>query len=108
MITQGLAFIILALIFSASWLTGNASAAAFSVAAMIDTELCDKNAKRLYLYSKADEIIAWDAVEVHAAQATTRGYDVSLELFEGSPHVGHMRAFRDQYWAAIRKAWESQ
>ncbi len=107
-ITQGLAFIILALIFSASWLTGKASAAAYSVAAVNNTELCDKSAKRLYLYSKEDEIIAWDAIEVHAAQATTRGYDVSLELFKGSPHVGHMRVFRDQYWAAIRKAWESQ
>ncbi len=104
-VTQALALGFLAVVFSASWLVGNKNAAEYSVAAVNNPSICDKGAKRLYLYSKEDDIIAWDAIEAHAAEAKQVGYDANLEMFQGSPHVGHMRVHRDQYWSAISQAW---
>lgn len=41
-----------------------------------------------------------------AAQATSIGYKTDLEVFEGSPHVGHMRLHPEQYWKKVLSAWK--
>lgn len=103
--TQALACLFLAALHGFGWLVGASSAAAYSVAAVNNEELCEKSARRLYLYSKEDDIIYWEDVEKHAAQARQRGYQVDMDMFEGTPHVGHMRQHPEQYWGAIRKTW---
>lgn len=65
-----------------------------------------KSALKLYMYSKADDLIAWEDVEIHAAQSRERGYETDVEVFEGSGHVGHMRAHPEKYWKSIQEAWE--
>lgn len=105
-VTQALACLFLAALHGFGWLIGASSAAAYSVAAVNNEELCEKAARRLYLYSKEDDIIYWEDIEKHAAQARQRGYEVDMDMFEGTPHVGHLRQHPEQYWGAVKKTWE--
>ncbi|KAK3954768.1 hypothetical protein QBC32DRAFT_74182 [Pseudoneurospora amorphoporcata] len=105
MVTQALACFFLAALHGFGWLIGASSAAAYSVAAVNNDELCQKSARRLYMYSKEDDIIYWEDIEKHAAQARQKGYVVDLDMFEGTPHVGHMRQHPEQYWGAVKKTW---
>jgi hypothetical protein len=59
----------------------------------------------LYLYSKEDDLVGYKDVEKHAAEARQRGWQAETEMFNGSPHVMHMRQFPDQYWNAISTTW---
>lgn len=105
-VTQALAALFLGCLHGFGWLIGATSAAEFSTQAVNDARLSDTSAKRLYLYSKEDDIIHWEDIEKHAADARQKGWSVSAEVFEGTPHVGHMRAHPEQYWAAISAAWK--
>ncbi|KAK3373116.1 hypothetical protein B0T24DRAFT_250125 [Lasiosphaeria ovina] len=105
-VTQTLAATFLAGLHFYGWVLGISSTAAYSTSVVNDTTLSDVGARRLYLYSKADDIIHWEDIEVHAAQARERGFDVEAELFEGTPHVGHMRKHAQKYWDAIARAWK--
>jgi hypothetical protein len=62
--------------------------------------------RRVYLYSRADEMVDWRAVEAHAAEAKAKGYVVTMEEFVGSRHVGHVQADGGRYWAAVRRLVE--
>ncbi|AEO55819.1 hypothetical protein MYCTH_2300045 [Thermothelomyces thermophilus ATCC 42464] len=104
-VTQALAALFLGCLHGFGWLIGATSAAEFSTRAVNDARLSDRGAKRLYLYSKEDDIIRWEDIEKHAAEARQKGWSVSAEVFEGTPHVGHMRGHPDQYWGAIAAAW---
>jgi hypothetical protein len=105
-ITQALAALFLGCLHGFGWLIGATSAAEFSTGAVNDAALSDSSAKRLYLYSKEDDIIHWKDIEGHAADARQKGWSVTADLFEGTPHVGHMRAHPEQYWGAIASAWK--
>ncbi|KAL2851396.1 hypothetical protein BJX68DRAFT_266305 [Aspergillus pseudodeflectus] len=61
---------------------------------------------RLYMYSKEDEIIWWEDLLQAAAQAKALGYRADLEVFKGSPHVGHMRLHPERYWKKVLSVWE--
>ncbi|KAI1743319.1 hypothetical protein F4680DRAFT_372491 [Xylaria scruposa] len=63
-------------------------------------------ALRLFCYSKEDDLIGWEDLEGHAADAESKGYRTVLEEFKGSPHVGHMRMHPEQYWGTILRCWE--
>ncbi|KAJ9160714.1 DUF829-domain-containing protein [Coniochaeta hoffmannii] len=104
-VTQGLAMVFLAAVHGLGWVTGNQSAAEFSVNGVNDESLSVKSAGKLYLYSKEDDIISWVDIEEQAADARSKGYDVACEVFEGSPHVGHMRLHPEQYWGVIERRW---
>ncbi|EEH02876.1 conserved hypothetical protein [Histoplasma capsulatum G186AR] len=65
-----------------------------------DPTLIDLGAKRCYIYSKTDELVDWKHVEENVAQAKSRGWEVSAELFNG-PHVGHMRSEPERYWKLV-------
>lgn len=105
-VTQALAALFLGCLHGFGWLVGATSAAEFSRRAANDPNFTDASAKRLYLYSKEDDIIHWEDIEEHAAEARQKGWNVSAEVFDGTPHVGHMRGHPDQYWAAISAAWK--
>ncbi|KAI1848251.1 hypothetical protein JX265_004200 [Neoarthrinium moseri] len=104
-IMQAFAIIFLLVTHGVMFALGHSSPAVFSTKAINNPELEDKAAARLYLYSKSDEIINWEAVEEHAAEAKGKGFQVDLERFEETPHVGHLRAHPEKYWAAVRGAW---
>jgi len=62
-------------------------------------------ARRVYLYSEADELVGYDTVEAHAADAEEKGFAVRRVKFEGSAHVAHARAHEVRYWAAVKELW---
>lgn len=103
---QGLAAVFLLLAHGLMWLAGHEGPAVASSRATNDATLSPLTAHRIYMYSPSDEIIQSWAVEEHAAEARARGYQVELQRFEGSPHVGHMRAHPERYWGAIKEAWD--
>ncbi|KAI9163269.1 paxu protein [Paramyrothecium foliicola] len=65
----------------------------------------DVAARRLYVYSREDDLIGYGDIENHIAETKEQGWEVDVELFKGSNHVGHMRMFPQEYWAAIRASW---
>ncbi|KAJ5184225.1 hypothetical protein N7492_001841 [Penicillium capsulatum] len=73
---------------------------------MNDQSITTVDSSRLYLYSKEDEIIGWQDLEENVAQVKTGGYEVELEMFQGSPHVGHMRLHPEQYWSRVLGCWK--
>jgi hypothetical protein len=105
-VTQVLAAMFLACLHGFGWVIGATSAAEFSTGAVNNPTLSNTSAKRLYLYSKEDDIIHWEDIERHAADALKKGWSVSADVFEGTPHVGHKRGHPEQYWTAIATAWK--
>ncbi|KAK8050775.1 hypothetical protein PG994_012505 [Apiospora phragmitis] len=75
--------------------------------AVKDNKIADEyhRSRRLYLYSKEDDIIGWEDVEEHAEYASKLGYHADTEVFEGSGHVDHMRHHPQKYWESIAKTW---
>ncbi|KAI1074003.1 DUF829-domain-containing protein [Whalleya microplaca] len=71
-----------------------------------DHATATSRAPRIYMYSKMDDLIWWEDIEAQAAVAKDKGYMTTLEMFEDSPHVGHMRMHPEQYWGAIEKWWK--
>jgi hypothetical protein len=57
---------------------------------------------RCYIYSDTDELVDWHDVEKHARESEASGWIVRRELFQGTPHVGHMRAEPDRYWGIVK------
>jgi Eukaryotic protein of unknown function (DUF829) len=70
-------------------------------------ELFAIGSDRLYIYSKADELIGWENVERHAVEAEDRGWYVHLKDFQDSPHCQHMRVHPEQYWSVVEKSWKT-
>lgn len=62
--------------------------------------------RRTYVYSRGDGVVGWREVEGHAEEARRRGFEVRMERFEGTGHVGHGRGDMGRYWGAVRGAWE--
>ncbi|KAK3492225.1 uncharacterized protein B0T23DRAFT_420078 [Neurospora hispaniola] len=78
---------------------------------------------RLYLYSKADEVVGWRDVERHVRQARKLvvkkkskkggGDDerqglVRAERFEKASHCALVMEDEERYWRAVRESWERQ
>ncbi|RAH59265.1 DNA repair protein [Aspergillus piperis CBS 112811] len=63
-------------------------------------------ARRLYLYSRIDEMIPWKDVEGHMIEASRRGYSVTGVSFEDGKHCGLVMGDERRYWDAVERAWE--
>ncbi|KAJ5630097.1 hypothetical protein N7528_003754 [Penicillium herquei] len=86
---------------------GAEASGVWAVRICMDQSICPTDTTRLYLYSKEDEIIWWEDLETNVADVKAAGYPVEMEMFEGSPHVGHMRAHPEQYWNKITSCWKA-
>lgn len=79
---------------------------AFSRKAMNSIDHIDPARTRLlYLYGKDDKLIYASDIESHIAESRERGWEVDVERFDGSQHVGHMRKYPERYWDAICDSW---
>jgi hypothetical protein len=67
-----------------------------------------RQTNRTYIYGKADEMVEWEHIELHARQAAEKGYTVRKEVFEGSTHVAHMRTDEGRYWKIVAETWGSR
>lgn len=62
--------------------------------------------RRVYIYSPTDTLIDYKDVELHAAEAKTKGFSVELVEYKDSAHVAHLRQDENRYWGSIAKAME--
>lgn len=62
--------------------------------------------RRVYIYSPTDALTEYKDVEAHAAEAKAQGFSVTLEGYEGSTHVAHLRKDESRYWAIVKSAME--
>ncbi|KAH7152858.1 hypothetical protein EDB81DRAFT_435889 [Dactylonectria macrodidyma] len=105
-VTQGIWASTLLVTIAYGWMMGTEAPAAFSMRAIDDGTFEDQSSRRLYLYSKEDDLIFFQDIESYRAAATQNGVKTDAEVFEGSGHVGHMRTFPEKYWNAIQESWE--
>ena len=68
-------------------------------------DVFDNTVPRVYVYSRADEIVTFEDVEEHADIAESKGWDVTRVHFSNSAHCGHVREDEAKYWATIMEAW---
>ncbi|KAF1815920.1 hypothetical protein P152DRAFT_202113 [Eremomyces bilateralis CBS 781.70] len=71
---------------------------------LLDTQRFQDGGSRLYLYSKADQMVWFSDVEDHVAEAS-KDWKVEAEMFQSSPHAGLILEDADRYWGAVRQAW---
>jgi hypothetical protein len=69
-------------------------------------ELFDTDAPRMYIYSVADDMVAWRDVEEHGRDAEGLGYRVDREKFLESGHAAHLTKDEGRYWDAVQRLWE--
>ncbi|TAQ87589.1 hypothetical protein B7494_g4105 [Chlorociboria aeruginascens] len=74
--------------------------------ALFDDKLFGER-ERLYIYSVGDEMVEWNDVEEHAAEAEKRGFGVKVEKYPGSGHCQHLMYDPERYWDAVQKLWRS-
>ncbi|RYP37539.1 hypothetical protein DL767_002847 [Monosporascus sp. MG133] len=66
-----------------------------------DGQAVNPRALRLYLNSKADDMVPWSDAEDHAKEAEARGIPVRRVVLEKSAHCRHAQLYSDEYWGAI-------
>ncbi|MCJ1440976.1 MAG: hypothetical protein MMC23_001462 [Stictis urceolatum] len=71
-----------------------------------EPEFLPKRAKRVYVFSDADDSIPMDHVLSHAEEARGKGIGVQTEVWKGTGHVEHMRKDPERYWGIVKGAWE--
>lgn len=72
-----------------------------------DEKMFDVSVPRVYLYSRADEMVGFEEADEHADIAIAKGWDVTKVQFEKSAHCGHVREDEAKYWGAIMEAWKA-
>lgn len=87
------------------WVRRLQHAGAWSRVASKQEAYATKDARRLYMYSKEDDLIGYKDIVEHADDSKKLGYAVDTKEFYGSGHVGHMRMHADEYWASIQQSW---
>lgn len=89
-----------------SFRVGQDPPGAWSRKAMNSADYIDPSKTRfLYLYGKDDPLIHASDIESHLAESKERGWEVDVERFDGTSHVGHMRKYPERYWGAVRDSW---
>jgi hypothetical protein len=71
-----------------------------------DDTIFQNTVPRVYLYSRADEMVGFEEADEHANIAKSKGWDVTKVQFENSSHCGHVREDEVKYWGAIMEAWK--
>ncbi|KAK2616902.1 hypothetical protein QQS21_000280 [Conoideocrella luteorostrata] len=66
------------------------------------------NARRLYLYSKADQVVRWQDVEAHIEDARSQqGLSAQGVSYPDSPHCALVRDHGPDYWKTIVAFWNA-
>jgi hypothetical protein len=101
--------LVLCFIFLALFVTGAEDVITRIRKQLNDGGLFGHDVPRLYVYSKADQLVPWQDVKSHADDARRKGYVKTGEvMFEVSAHCAHALSHRDEYWGAIGTLLGSQ
>ncbi|ROV88363.1 hypothetical protein VSDG_09426 [Cytospora chrysosperma] len=71
-----------------------------------DPDIFPPSAARLYLTSRADDIVDSRHVEAHVHQAAAKGLRTEMLVFERAGHCSLMLEDESAYWNAIISCWE--
>jgi len=62
---------------------------------------------RTYVFSEADDVVAWRDVEAHAQQSAEElGLESLVVRFRDTGHCNHARGNEEFYWRAVLRTWE--
>lgn len=101
--------LVLCLLFLALFVTGTEDVITRIRKRLNDHVLFSTEVPRLYIYSKADQLVPYQDVKSHADDAKRKGYLGAQELlFEASAHCAHAMVHKDQYWEAIAVLLETR
>jgi len=73
---------------------------------ILDSKGDVKTTPRMYIYSKVDKIAEPAKIKAHLEEAERKGFDVRVEIYETTGHVGHARKDPERYWGAVRGLWK--
>ncbi|KAJ7300725.1 hypothetical protein DFH08DRAFT_907998 [Mycena albidolilacea] len=73
---------------------------------ILDSKGGVKATPRMYVYSKVDKIADPAKIKAHIEEAERKGFDVRVEIYETTSHVGHARKDPERYWGAVRALWK--
>lgn len=91
----------------AYWVSGKPDLIARTRADLNNKAYFAMDAKRLYVYSEADDKVAWEFVEEHIEEARGLGYTVEGDRWLDSTHCGHLLVDAERYWRCVTGLWES-
>ncbi|KAI0573214.1 Indole-diterpene biosynthesis protein [Pyrenophora tritici-repentis] len=74
---------------------------------LLDGQLWDPSASRLYLYSKGDALVSSHDIYTHAKESEEKGIPVFTKEFKESRHVRHGKD-EAEYWPEIQNTWENR
>lgn len=101
--------LVLCFLYFALWVTGAEDVITRVRKQLNDHMMFNPEVPRLYVYSKADQLVPWQDVKSHADDAKIKGYTKTDELmFESSAHCAHAMSHKDQYWQAIGALLEAK
>lgn len=91
----------------AYWISGKLDLIAQTRADLNDGRYFGVDAPRMYIYSEADDKVAWEYVEEHMDEARALGYVVEGDRWVDSTHCGHLLVDFERYWKCVTMLWES-
>jgi len=69
---------------------------------LLEQQFVNSDVPRVYLYSKADQMVGWQDVAEHAEMARRLGTGKVAEVvFEKSVHVSHVKEDQAKYWNGV-------
>ncbi|KAK0101439.1 hypothetical protein ONS95_006612 [Cadophora gregata] len=91
----------------AYWISGKLDLIAQTRADLNHKAYFGTEAKRMYIYSDADDKVAWEFVEEHIEEARQKGYYAEGDRWVGSTHCGHLLVDPERYWKGVTGLWGS-
>ncbi|KAF7113649.1 hypothetical protein CNMCM5793_003005 [Aspergillus hiratsukae] len=73
-----------------------------------DEAVLGRQARRLYMCSKADTMVDWRDVVSHMETAREQGYQADGVIFQNSPHCALMLEDEKKYWTSIKQFWREE
>lgn len=104
-VTHFILFLVVCINVAFVWATGQEFSGIFTVRAINDEALETKEAKRMFFYSKEDDLIMYEDVETLSEETKEDGYEIHRVIFEGSGHVKHMQKSPGKYWRSVEEGW---
>ncbi|KAJ7284425.1 hypothetical protein C8J57DRAFT_1288425 [Mycena rebaudengoi] len=73
---------------------------------VLDSQSKVSTTPRIYIYSKIDKIAEPAKIRAHLEESQRMGFDVGVEMYDNTAHVGHAHKDPERYWSAVRGVWE--
>ncbi|KAG4428264.1 hypothetical protein IFR05_016252 [Cadophora sp. M221] len=76
-------------------------------AGLLNFDIMERDARRLYVFGEKDEIVGWEGVNLEAEKVICAGVVVVKWKNETDPYVQYMIKNLERYWEAVKDLWRS-